>query len=138
VLERSSGDATDGQSYDLDVTSAYSILGIEPGSAPEDVRRAYLDRIREWHPDRHPNDPRKRQAGDLVSRRINEAYHILYKNHSRTRYRVERKNRPYYIEEDTSSQDHEISVVARISMIFMLILCCVMISTITLWSMLIF
>lgn len=47
-------------------TGPYAVLGVRPGDAPERIRDAYMDRIKETHPD-HGGDPREfqrvREAG---------------------------------------------------------------------------
>lgn len=52
----------------------YEILGLEPGTSQEDVKRAYRDMAKVWHPDRFPNDPRLQQKAEAKLRDINEAY----------------------------------------------------------------
>ena len=32
----------------------YQVLGVEPGASRAEVRRAYRDRARSWHPDTNP------------------------------------------------------------------------------------
>ncbi|NMC69641.1 MAG: J domain-containing protein [Myxococcales bacterium] len=36
----------------------WTVLGVQPDAAPEEVRRAFRRRARELHPDRRPDDPR--------------------------------------------------------------------------------
>ncbi|MBD3344173.1 MAG: DnaJ domain-containing protein [Chitinivibrionales bacterium] len=40
----------------MDERNPYDILGVEPGSTDQEVRRAYLDLIRKHPPDLHPQE----------------------------------------------------------------------------------
>jgi len=51
-------------------------LMVGPEATAEEIRQAYLDLVRVWHPDRFP-DPRLRQVAEEQLRRINEAYALL-------------------------------------------------------------
>lgn len=55
----------------------YALLEVEPGAPPEEVRRAYLDLVKVWHPDRFPNDPRLTAKADQRLMEINLAYERL-------------------------------------------------------------
>lgn len=35
-----------------DMKRYYEILELEPGASPEEVKRAYRDLVKVWHPDR--------------------------------------------------------------------------------------
>jgi curved DNA-binding protein CbpA len=71
----------------------YLLLDVRPGASAEQIRRAYLRRVKEWKPDRHPAEFRRvreaydrlreqeqwfdawRQAGDVVRRAAEAAAH---------------------------------------------------------------
>lgn len=55
----------------------YEILGLEPGASPEEVKQAYLDLAKVWHPDRFPSDPRLQQKAQEKLKEINIAYEQL-------------------------------------------------------------
>jgi hypothetical protein len=55
----------------------YALLEVKPGASPEEVRRAYLDLVKVWHPDRFPNDPRLTAKADQRLMEINLAYERL-------------------------------------------------------------
>ena len=61
----------------------FQTLGIGPEASDEEIRRAYLDLAKVWHPDRFESDPRLRRVAGEKLRRINEAYQLL--RHSRDR-----------------------------------------------------
>ncbi|MDP8924843.1 MAG: J domain-containing protein [Chloroflexota bacterium] len=53
------------------------MLGVAADASPESIRRAYLKRVRAWHPDRFPNDPARLQQAEAATKLINEAYATL-------------------------------------------------------------
>ncbi len=59
------------------VNRCYRILGLPPGAALPDIKKAYLDLAQVWHPDRFVHDPRLQQKAQDNLKRINEAYEIL-------------------------------------------------------------
>lgn len=53
---------------------AYETLGVIAGATPLEVKRAYRNLVRRWHPDRFANDPvRHHQALEML-KSINDAY----------------------------------------------------------------
>jgi TonB family protein len=59
--------------YDSDCRT----LEIEPGASPEEVRQAYLDQTKIWHPDRFSNDIRLQKKAEEKLKQINLAYQRL-------------------------------------------------------------
>jgi tetratricopeptide (TPR) repeat protein len=53
------------------------VLGIKPGATAAELKATYRDLAREWHPDKHQTDPRKRRAAEDKLREINQAYTYL-------------------------------------------------------------
>ena len=51
----------------------YSALELEPGSSPEDVKKAYRRLSLAYHPDRNPND----SSATAKFQKISEAYQVL-------------------------------------------------------------
>ena len=62
------------------IKRSYRILGLPPGAPKEEVKRAYLDLVQVWHPDRFAHNPRLQQKAEDNTKRINDAYEAL-KNH---------------------------------------------------------
>jgi hypothetical protein len=61
----------------MDHLRALRILGLPPGANADDIRSAWRDLAKVWHPDRFAHDERLRQkAGDNLGR-INQAYETL-------------------------------------------------------------
>ena len=52
-------------------------LEVEPGASLEEIRQAYRDQTRVWHPDRFPNDIRLQKKAEEKLRQINLAYQRL-------------------------------------------------------------
>lgn len=63
-----------------DIADCFRTLGLAPGASWEDVRQAYLDLVRVWHPDRFQSDPRFRGKAEQRLRKINQAYFTLKKS----------------------------------------------------------
>ena len=60
----------------------YATLGVDRRAGPDEIKKAFRRLTREWHPDRHPDDPEVAQR----YRRINEAYNTLSDSSLRSRY----------------------------------------------------
>jgi hypothetical protein len=61
----------------IDHLRALRVLGLPRGASPEDIKTAWRDLAKVWHPDRFPSDERlKAKAGENL-KRINEAYESL-------------------------------------------------------------
>jgi hypothetical protein len=77
VLERANGPTGRRRPWHDPRASAYEILGVEEGASPATVRRAYLNLVRLWHPDRFRQDSALQQEAQLATKCINEAYWLL-------------------------------------------------------------
>jgi hypothetical protein len=60
-----------------DIDRYYEILELKSGASLEDLKRAYRDLVRVWHPDRFSHDPRLQQKAQEKLKEINEAYEKL-------------------------------------------------------------
>ncbi|MCC5641700.1 DnaJ domain-containing protein [Nostoc sp. CHAB 5824] len=61
---------------DLDINHAYEILGLEPGASQAQVKRAYRQLVKIWHPDRFLDQKQKQEAEEKI-KSINAAYNKL-------------------------------------------------------------
>lgn len=55
------------------IDDPYKVLDIPSGASPEEIKKAYRKKAKEYHPDLHPNDPNAAQKMN----EINEAYDML-------------------------------------------------------------
>jgi hypothetical protein len=61
----------------MQLAEAYRILELSPGATEEEVRRAWLDLTKVWHPDRFGNDADLRRKAEQKLKEINEAYETI-------------------------------------------------------------
>jgi|SRR5579859_114384 len=61
----------------MNVTQALETLGLKRSATPDDIKQAYRDLAKVWHPDRFPNEPRLKQLGEETLKKVNEAYQTL-------------------------------------------------------------
>lgn len=52
-------------------------LGLEPGATPKDVKRAYRELAKAWHPDKYGHSGKLRARCEARMRALNEAYEAL-------------------------------------------------------------
>lgn len=59
------------------IRAALASLELDERATPDDVRRAYRDLVKVWHPDRFAEDARLREKADRKLAAINAAYEAL-------------------------------------------------------------
>ena len=59
----------------------YEVLEIKEGASQDEIKKAYRDMVKKYHPDQYQNNPLSDLAEDKL-REINEAYEYLLKNSS--------------------------------------------------------
>ena len=57
----------------------YEVLGIKEGASIEEIKKAYKEQVKKYHPDRHQDNPLYELAEEKLQE-INEAYEYLMKN----------------------------------------------------------
>jgi hypothetical protein len=57
--------------------SCYDILQVPASASADEIRQAYLDLVRVWHPDRFVSDPRLQKVAEEKLKEITEAYELL-------------------------------------------------------------
>ncbi len=57
----------------------YEILGVSPNASEEEIKRAYRELVRKYHPDNYQDNPLADLAQEKM-KQINEAYDLLTKN----------------------------------------------------------
>ena len=56
---------------------ALDILALRPGASAVEIKGAYRDLVKVWHPDRFGSDPRLREKAEDKLKHINEAYQLM-------------------------------------------------------------
>ncbi|AUS95981.1 molecular chaperone DnaJ [Clostridium thermosuccinogenes] len=59
----------------------YEVLGIKEGASEEEIKKAYRELVKKYHPDQYHDNPLSELAEEKL-REINEAYDYLMKNQS--------------------------------------------------------
>lgn len=57
----------------------YEILGVREGASQDEIKQAYREQVKKYHPDKYDDNPLKDLAEDKM-REINEAYEYLLAN----------------------------------------------------------
>jgi molecular chaperone DnaJ len=81
----------------------YEVLGVREGSSAEEIKRAYKELVRKYHPDQYQNNPLSDLAEEKL-KEINDAYDFLIK-------RAEKNNRAYGEERSSSYADSDNSLI---------------------------
>jgi len=68
----------------------YLILGVQPNASAAEIRSAYRDKLRFYHPDHWRDSPQMLQKAEEQAKEINEAYEILKDADRRASYDNER------------------------------------------------
>lgn len=71
----SGGDASSPMKKQL--AQCYANLELEPGASLGDVKTAYRDLMRRFHPDRHLGDPERHKAATELAQSLTHAYQVL-------------------------------------------------------------
>ena len=80
----------------------YQVLGISPDATPEEIKKAYRRKSKEYHPDLHPDDPIAAQK----MAEVNEAYDMLMNPERYARYNRQQGNSDPYGQGDSSQTYH--------------------------------
>jgi molecular chaperone DnaJ len=65
---------------------AYQILEIPRSATKKEVKSAYRKAVAKWHPDKFPDDEKKKEEGGKRMEKINRAYFCLEEDDRRKRY----------------------------------------------------
>ena len=60
----------------------YSVLGVEKSAGEDDIKKAYRQAAKQYHPDLHPGDA----GAEAKFKEVNEAYEVLSDKEKRARY----------------------------------------------------
>ena len=61
----------------------YKVLGVSENATQEEIRAAYLELVKKYHPDKYTDNPLKELAGEKL-KEINQAYEMLTKKQTTT------------------------------------------------------
>jgi uncharacterized membrane protein YkvA (DUF1232 family) len=61
----------------------YDVLGIDPKAGAEQIRPAYRNKLKEWHPDKNAD---RIHAAEETTKILNQAYHVLSDPERRKQY----------------------------------------------------
>lgn len=61
----------------------YKVLGVSENASQEEIRTAYLELVKKYHPDKYTDNPLKELAGEKL-KEINQAYEMLTKKQTNT------------------------------------------------------
>jgi hypothetical protein len=103
------------QSGDAEVKDCWSILGIQPTGDTIAIRKAYLELVKKYHPDRALTPERKRKHTVLCAE-INQAYTQATEQariYSATDYSTPQPDPPRYSAADTQSDYQDNPAVAK-------------------------
>lgn len=71
----------------IEFTDYYALLAVKPDAPVEEIRRAYTDRIKLFHPDRFQNrSQHEREEAETKSQQLNQAKEILLDEEKRLNY----------------------------------------------------
>lgn len=73
---------------------SYRLLDLDARASDEDVKRAWRDLTKVWHPDRFANDPSVQRKAEAKLKAINEAYEAIRGHRGHWRPESEREREP--------------------------------------------
>ena len=76
------------------MSDPYRVLGVDPSATDEEVKRAYRELARKYHPDNYQNNPLADLAEEKM-KEINEAYETITKQRSSGGYQAQRQSSSY-------------------------------------------
>jgi molecular chaperone DnaJ len=68
----------------IKVNNPYEVLGVKEGASEDEIKRAYRELVKKYHPDQYQDNPLSKLAEEKL-REVNEAYDYLMKNASARR-----------------------------------------------------
>lgn len=67
------------------MNNPYEVLGVPQGASEDEIKHAYRELVKKYHPDQYVNNPLKDLAEEKL-KEINEAYDYLMKNNNNSNY----------------------------------------------------
>ena len=72
----------------------YEVLGVREGASVDEIKRAYKELVRKYHPDQYRNNPLSELAEEKL-KEINQAYDYLMKQHEQKNTGYSSQNSSY-------------------------------------------
>lgn len=96
-------------STSMGARSHYEVLGVSPSAGSDEVRRAYLDRAREAHPDRHVDaSGTQRSEAERRMQEVNEAWRVLGNPRRRRHYDLERAPETLFVSRGDGTMPNDV------------------------------
>lgn len=87
----------------------FNILELSYTASTAEIKIAYRDLIKQWHPDKFPNDVEKQNIANEKSKEINNAYYFLIKHYKENKPKTEKDAAEEFIwKKVTSSNLHSV------------------------------
>ena len=80
----------------LSTEQCLQVLGLTAGASKEQIKQAYHDMVKVWHPDRFVHDPRLQKQAEEKLKLINEAHDFLMGSRVQTARPSPRPAQPAY------------------------------------------
>ncbi len=77
----------------------YEVLGVKEGVSEEEIKKAYRELVKKYHPDQYQNHPLSKLAEEKLQE-VNEAYDYLTRNGNINKSNVAWDNNPRYESQD--------------------------------------
>ena len=90
-----------------EINRFYKILDLEPEAPLEEVKKAYRDLVKVWHPDRFQDSQRLQKKANEKLSAINEAYEKIICNNSHKKQTFREKPEEPVYEEQSKRDDQE-------------------------------
>ena len=78
-----------------EILQCYALLGITHTATPEEVKKAYRNLAKIWHPDRYTNNPAQKAKAEVEIKKINRAYATIKADPTHSIDRVVKQKKGY-------------------------------------------
>lgn len=68
------------------MSDLYEIMGVSKNASEEEIKKAYKNLAKKWHPDKHIKDPKKQKEAEEKFKEVAAAYEVLSDRDKRNNY----------------------------------------------------